>query len=133
MSDIPPVGARQLTIATRLGTDGATLLRIIGEIDLATVPKLHSALRTAIAGPASPAEVRVDLSAASFIDAAGVGALVDGREAARRAGVGFAVDNPTGVVRRLLDILGLTDALHVEVAPRSAMAPPMPQQGPPPL
>lgn len=133
MSDTPSVGARQLTIATRLGTDGVVLLRVIGEIDLATVPKLHSALRTSLVGPASPTAVRVDLAATSFIDAAGVGALVDAREAARRAGVGFAVDNPTGVVRRLLDILGLTDALHVEVVPRSATAPPLPRPGPPPL
>ncbi|MFW6091641.1 MAG: STAS domain-containing protein [Actinomycetota bacterium] len=133
MSDTPPVGARQLTIATRLGTDGAVLLRIIGEVDLATVPKLSTALRATIAGPTSPTEVRIDLAATSFIDAAGVGALVEGREAARRAGVGFAVDNATGVVRRLLDILGLTDALHVEVVPRSATAPPMPRPGPPPL
>lgn len=128
MPDSPPVGQQQLAISTHVGADGVVVIHIVGEIDLAAAPQVRAALRTSLTGPALPTQVRVDLAAASFIDAAGVGALVDGREAARRAGVGFSIDSPTGVVRRVLDILGLTDALHLDRA--RPTTPPVRPSGP---
>lgn len=129
MPDAPSIEPRQLVITTRIGAD-AVVVHLAGELDLATVPQLRAVLRTTFAGPALPAEVRVDLAAASFIDAAGVGVLVEGRETARRAGVGFSIYNPSGVVRRVLDILGLAETLHVAPARRTGPAPRLRPSGP---
>lgn len=131
MAEAPSLEPHQLVITTQVEPD-AVVVQLAGELDMATAPQLRTALHTTLASPTSPAEVRVDLGTASFIDAASVGVLIEGRETARRTGVGFSIQNPTGVVRRVLDILGLAEALHVEPAPRTAAAPPMPRPGSPP-
>ncbi len=122
MPEAGPVDPRQLAITTRRESN-TLVLQVAGEIDLATAPQLRAALRSSLDGAAPPAEVRVDLSGTSFLDAAGLGVLVESREAARRAGVGFSVHNPTGVVRRVLDIVGLTKSLQVEAARRHITRP----------
>ena len=96
----------------------AVRIAVAGEIDLANSPRLKAVVLAAIERPLRPTEVKVDLSKVTFIDASGVGALVAGREVARRCGVGFAVQNTQGVVLRVLDILGLTDALRLAAVER---------------
>lgn len=105
-----------LAIAAEV-TAAGLIIRVAGELDLSTVPKLEAALLTAVEAPDRPAEVRVDMGATSFIDAAGISALLGGREASDRVGVDFSVVNPSKVVWRLLQLLGLTDTL-LDVTPR---------------
>lgn len=85
---------------------------VAGEIDLATCPRLEAELLAAIDAPAPPKRVRIDLAAVTFIDARGVGVLIDGRDAAQRRGVDYAVQNARGIVLRVLDILGLAELLQ---------------------
>lgn len=92
--------------------DETVRIDVAGEIDLATSPRLKVALLSALETPTRPKEIRIDLSGVTFIDARGVGVLVAGCEAARRCGVGFAVQNPQGIVLRVLDILCLTETLR---------------------
>lgn len=102
-------------ITSRLGTDPIRV-HLAGEIDLATAPQLRLALSAVLATPVPPSEVRVDLAEVSFLDATGVGLLLRAREAAHQAGVGLTVHHPRGIVRRVLDVLGLTDELGVAPA-----------------
>lgn len=99
------------TVARRDGE--AVRIAVAGEIDLGTSPRLRSAVLAAIDAPSPPGEVKIDLSSVTFMDASGVAALLAGREAARRRGVGFQVLNPHGIVLRVLDILGLYDTLNL--------------------
>jgi anti-sigma B factor antagonist len=111
-----PAAAAPLSIITARSGPGTIRVHLAGEIDMATAPQLRVALLAVIAEAAPQTEVRVDLGRVAFIDAIGIGVLVRGREAARQAGVGFSVDNPRGIVLRIIEVLDLVDALRVTPA-----------------
>jgi anti-anti-sigma factor len=119
VSEGQPVGAAvplttaaaSLSIATTRPGPGSVRVAVVGEIDMATAPRLRVELLAVIAQAAGRSEVRVDLAGVTFIDAIGVSALVQANRAAGRAGVGFAVERPQGLVLRILEVLGLVDAL----------------------
>jgi anti-sigma B factor antagonist len=97
--------------------DGDTVcIAAAGEIDMATAPKWRAVLLAAIEQPIPARDVRIDLAEVTFMDASGIGALISGREAARRRGLGFTVQNPQGVVLRVFEILGLTETLSLAPA-----------------
>jgi anti-sigma B factor antagonist len=99
--------------------DGETVrIAAAGEIDMATTPQLKAVLLAAIEQPIPPRDVRIDLAEVTFMDASGIGVLISGREAARCRGLGFTVQNPQGVVLRVLEILGLTEKLTLAPARR---------------
>lgn len=98
--------------------DKSVRVAVAGEIDLATSPRLQVVMLDAIELAIPPADVRIDLTEVTFMDASGVGALVTAREAARCRGVGFTVQNPHGVVLRILDLLGLTEKLQLSQTAR---------------
>ncbi|MBK6668350.1 MAG: STAS domain-containing protein [Actinobacteria bacterium] len=59
---------------------GWSVVRVIGEVDLASAPSMRAALRALPAG----ASVAVDLSDCSLIDSVGIGLLIGGARRARR-------------------------------------------------
>jgi anti-sigma B factor antagonist len=81
---------------------GVAIVAVAGEVDLATVSELRSALNRVIAPPRQ--EVVVDLAAVEFIDASGIGALVGAAAAAARAGVRFRLKAPSPPVERVLEL-----------------------------
>jgi anti-sigma B factor antagonist len=82
-----------------------------GEIDIATCPAVRESLTAAIS--AGNVRLAVDMSAVSFIDAGGIGALVAAANAARSAGGGLSLVAPSWQVRRLLDVLQMDQVLPV--------------------
>ncbi|MFB8279233.1 STAS domain-containing protein [Nocardia colli] len=54
--------------------DGATVLTVAGEVDLATAPALESSIEAILNG--KPAVLIIDLSAVSFLASAGMAVLV---------------------------------------------------------
>jgi anti-anti-sigma factor len=87
--------------------DGTTAVVVAhGEIDLASAPYL---LRTMVAACGlGVREVVVDLAAVTFVDSAGLKALVQGRAEARERGVLFRLDPVAPSVRSVLDLTGLS-------------------------
>lgn len=63
--------------------DGATVLTVTGEVDLATAPALETAIDAALG--AEPAGLIIDLSAVSFLASAGMAALVAAHQRAGEA------------------------------------------------
>jgi anti-anti-sigma factor len=88
-------------------------LAFVGEVDLATAAQVRSAVMSLLDGPDAPRRVRVDLGKVTFLDAVGVGILVDAWRAAAVAGIRFEVLNPRGMVGRVLSIPGIADDLPV--------------------
>ena len=86
-----------------------------GEIDIATGPAIRRSLMAAIRG--GNVDLAIDMSGVAFIDAAGIGVLVDAAKRARRAGGGLSLLAPSWPVRRLLGLFHLDEILPV--APRS--------------
>jgi anti-anti-sigma factor len=84
----------------------AAMVHVSGEIDLAAKADLLGALTQASGGGRN---VIVDLSRTTFMDSTALKALVDAWRSQTRAGLGFALRNPSGEARRTLLIAGLED------------------------
>jgi anti-anti-sigma factor len=82
-----------------------------GEIDVLTVDQVRLALVGALA--AHPEHLVVDLSALTFIDSTGLGALIAGFQRARDAGVSFRLAHPSPPVRQILVLSGLLEVVQL--------------------
>jgi len=82
--------------------NGAHGLRLIGELDMATVPHLLSAL----AATAANGRVTLDLSELTFMDSCGLHAIVEYARSADGAGP-VVLANPSDAVLRILEITGM--------------------------
>jgi anti-anti-sigma factor len=85
-------------------------VRLAGELDLSTVDELDQVLTAAIGQPGT-ATVEVDLDEVSYIDSTSIGALVAGFRTANQAGRVLHVSHPRGVVREVLDVVGVLTPL----------------------
>jgi anti-sigma B factor antagonist len=86
-------------------SEGATVIRARGELDMATVELLDSHLEEAMREAES---IELDMTGVTFIDSTGLRALIMAREAASAADREFAVV-PSAAVRKLVELAGLAD------------------------
>ena len=89
--------------------DGAMLLVASGELDSYTAPRLRRALEEA-ASASRP--VRLDLAGVSFMDSAGLAAVIAGVTVLDRAGAGMRITAVSSSVARLFQIAGVARQLH---------------------
>ncbi|MER7705716.1 STAS domain-containing protein [Kitasatospora sp. NPDC097605] len=103
----PPLG---LTVRARPWAHG-TVLALHGELDLDSVAVLRQALDRALALPGTV--VVIDCGDLAFCDSTGVSALLEA--AGRAAGFGSRIElaRPRPLVRRVLELTGVTDAFPV--------------------
>jgi anti-anti-sigma factor len=101
----------------RLDGGGGVVVRVRGDLDMATVPELEQALATIdLAGLRA-----IDLSDCEFIDSAAVRLLtVTGREVAEQGGTLAVVATDPGV-RRVLEITAVDTVLPVHTSLESAL------------
>jgi len=89
---------------------GDGIVRLIGEIDVATAPKLHRRLEHDL-------RVRVlDMAQVTFMDSSGLKVLVIANRA-REASDRITVRSPSGAVRRVIDIAGMAEWLGLAPDP----------------
>ena len=88
----------------------AVVLCVVGEIDQVTCAQFTDAIEEAVEH-SQRRRIEIDLSKVSFMDSAGINALVRCHAAADRRGRSLRVVNPHPDVRRVLDICGLLDLL----------------------
>jgi len=94
---------------------GAVHVLLIGDIDEAAVPAVSRSIHRAVLMPTS--RIVVDLGGVTFLDAAGLGAIVDGYHTATAVGIGFTIaPSDIPVVRRILAVTGIDEALRAEPA-----------------
>ena len=84
---------------------------VTGELDLATAPRLDAALADVTADT-----VVVDLSGCTFLDSAGIRALVATARALEGEGRGFRLVTSDAGIRRLLEITGVDTLIRVHPA-----------------
>jgi anti-sigma B factor antagonist len=104
------MSARAISLVRRDGD--ACVVALAGEHDLSSVDELTDALHEATSAPG----MVVDLSGATFIDSAVLGALIASHREAASDGRGWAlvVSNGSGaVVRRILQLTGLDEVMPV--------------------
>ena len=106
----PGVPALRTTV-TRTGR--RVVVRAAGELDLATAP----VRRRAISDARGPVDVAVDLSGVTFVDAAGLSALLEGAKAVRSRGGELCLTSPSPMLRRMLRLLDLEARLPIAQPP----------------
>ena len=90
---------------------GATVLIVRGELDVASSPQLAAALNRL---DRDSGAVLLDLSRLEFIDVTGLRVLLDAQERARRAGVALRVVKASRGVRKLIKLTRTTELLDAE-------------------
>ncbi len=111
--------------------DRGFVLAAVGELDELGVRPLQRAVPDALRRD-RPAHITVDLSAVTFVDAAGVNTLITTREDAAQLGCRLLLVNPRPPVRRALRIVGLLNGFGVGASGSSARQPRHPDGAGPP-
>jgi len=91
--------------------DGYELLKVEGELDIATASRMITALNEAIADMQAP--LVVDLTDVVFMDSTGLALLMNARRRVVRMGQGFAIICPNGPTARVFEIADMVDRLRV--------------------
>lgn len=99
-----------MDVSTADAGDGVLLVRVAGEIDLAVVGGLESAITGAVTAD-GVVRVVVDLGGVTFCDSSGIAAFDRAYFAAGRRGVGFELIAVQPAVRRVLELTGVWDSL----------------------
>jgi anti-anti-sigma factor len=92
---------------------GSSRARLIGELDIATVPHLKRLIAGLRARPGR--DLSVDLSELTFIDCAGLRALLEVRAAVCAAGGILTLTGASAFTRRLLKITELDQVFEILV------------------
>jgi anti-sigma B factor antagonist len=95
-------------IERTLAKDGTATVTVAGEVDFSNADEVSQSIRDAVV-EWSPPTVRVDLRRATFIDSAGLGALIEGYRAAMAGESHFVVISPSPGFRRVLTVTGLSE------------------------
>ena len=82
-------------------------VRVYGELDMATAPEFREALLALAAR-----NVVVDLSVLDFLDSSGITAILTARKEVVARGGTLVLDAANGIVRRVLEITGLSTLLR---------------------
>ncbi len=118
MSHVPPPAPPEVTRAppppfqSELEHNGrdAAWLRLHGELDLTCAKDLTASVERALSGARLLA---IDLRDLTFVDSAGIHALVDADNRAHRSGRRLVLVRGRGQVRRMFELLGVADWLNI--------------------
>jgi anti-sigma B factor antagonist len=91
--------------------NGAPLLSVRGELDLASSPALEEQFEQALAE--TPPLVIIDLRELEFMDSTGLSVLIRAHQRTQEAGQRLAIVNGSRQVRRLLSLTGVADRLTI--------------------
>jgi anti-sigma B factor antagonist len=100
-----------VTLCIRPG-DGGTIVAISGEVDVCTEASLQQALLRIIRERG--ARLMLDLSGVSFMDCAGLRALLATLRRAEMHGVFLRLIATSAAVRRIIELIGAQEALALE-------------------
>lgn len=100
-----------LGIENRELPTGWHCIAVSGEIDLATVPELESAIDEVFTANSHP--LVVDLNGSTFMDSTGLKALVMANRRFDEKGRAFAIAVSGGPVSRLIDLSGVASSMSV--------------------
>ncbi len=96
---------KQLTVTLLpCSEDGVVVLRVVGEVDLATVGRLRDHLYKQV--PGAGRVVIVDFTGVSFLAACGIGLLIEIADRARAKGMALWLVADGRVVLRALEVTG---------------------------
>lgn len=95
----------------RRSFDGRAVVSVRGEVDLATAPELRSAIDAAL--DSGDGDLCLDLCGTTFMDSSGLHVLFDSHARAEALQRRLTIVCPAGAVRRLFEVTGFAERLHV--------------------
>jgi anti-sigma B factor antagonist len=98
----------QLEVDTAADTAGQPVIRVAGDLDIASVERLRTAVDAAMAE--RPERLTFDVSALRFMDSAGIAVML----VAARNVSSVRLHGPSPAVRRVVELTGLSEVLVVE-------------------
>lgn len=114
-------GSLQFEIVREPASQGAVVVRVTGEVDLASEERLRQTLLDAT--KEHEHRLVVDLSSCTFIDSTGIRALlVAHQEAQREGGPHFAIVTEAPQILRILSVTGIDDEIPVHATVDEASA-----------
>ena len=111
---MPHCPVRCAPVALEFSTDvtntGAMwVVRVAGEVDIATAPRLAATLDAVV--KADPTRVLVELDDVTFLDSSGIRALVLAQRRLEDVGAAFVIDGMSEAVKHVLEIAGVLESL----------------------
>ncbi len=88
-----------------------TVVAVMGDVDVATAPRLRQALVSAAAEAVAPPRVVVDISAVDFLDSTGLGVLLGGLKRVRTLDGELALVGAEDQVRRVFTVTRVVEIL----------------------
>jgi len=99
----------ELDVTTADG--GVVVCTVMGELDVASAPKLRQALVKAVADADGPPRIVVDLAGVDFLDSTGLGVLLGGLKRTSAQGGALALARPEPQVRKVFEITRVNEIL----------------------
>jgi len=96
--------------------EGSVVVRLQGELDMATAPALSRALDTAL--DALPTALVLDLRELTFVDSTGIRVLITSCRRAAGQGCSFALHSPRRPVLKALRLTGVDRLMVIEPTPK---------------
>jgi anti-sigma B factor antagonist len=98
------------TARSEITTDatGVPIIKLTGEIDLSNAASVRATIESTVS--AAPERIVFDLSGLDFLDSSGIALLL---YAAAKSG-SVQVRNPSDIVRRIIEVTGLSDTFHMD-------------------
>lgn len=106
MADLNPADQAPAVIDVR-DENGTPVIWLSGDLDMASVPQARAAIDAALAS--QPGQVVLDASGLEYMDSSGIALLASVALKAREV----QVRNPTSIVRRLIELTGLSQILQI--------------------
>lgn len=110
-----------LTVATSAPAEGVRVITVAGEIDAYSVAPLRAAV-AAMTADFPPGGLVLDLSAVTFLSAAGLDVLSEVLDEGSRRGHAVRIVATGRAVRRVFDLIGLEDPAIVHDSPAAALS-----------
>jgi anti-sigma B factor antagonist len=96
--------------ATEARQDGQIwVVRVRGEVDIATAPKLDTTFDAVVAS--KPSRVLVELEDVTFLDSSGIRSLMVAQRRLEETGSTMVIDGMSAAVKQVLEITGVLDSL----------------------
>jgi len=99
-----PVGGAEVTA----DANGVPIIKLTGEIDLSNADSVRAAIEPTVSS--APERIVFDLSNLDFLDSSGIALLL---YVAAKTGT-VQVQNPSEIVRRIIEVTGLSEILHMD-------------------
>jgi anti-anti-sigma factor len=115
-----PVG-QILHLSVQRPAPGIAVVKMWGEVDLASVPRLNELIRQRLTAAVMQALV-LDLSEVTFLSSSGIELLLHAQRRAENRGIAMFVISGARAVDRMLELTGLTDRFTLRSSIAEAVA-----------